>query len=199
MRAVNLLPRDEPRRDRKPPSTLALAGVISVVAVTAVFSAWFLMASAGVTERERQFQDAQAELRALPQPPPTPAGADALEGERDGRIAALGTALSARVAWDRLLRDLALVLPDDVWLSSLQAKAPAAPNPATPAAAPTGGFTISGRTYSHDGVARLLARLQVLPQLAAVELQKSARAEFAGRRVVEFTIVAGVRAPGSSS
>src|SRR5207247_10795231 len=34
-------------------------------------------------------------------------------------------------------------------------------------------FIMQGRTYSHDGVARLLSRLQVVPDLTNVQLQSS--------------------------
>ena len=38
-------------------------------------------------------------------------------------------------------------------------------------------FTIQGRTYSHDGVARLLSRLQVVPDLTNVQLISSTKSK----------------------
>ena len=87
------------------------------------------------------------------------------------------------------------MLPDDVWLSSLSAQAPTAG--AAPGAA--AGFTINGRTYSHDGVARLLARLAVVPQLTGVTLQHSTlTTSQTGRKVVEFAINATVKGAGAA-
>jgi Tfp pilus assembly protein PilN len=69
---------------------------------------------------------------------------------------------------------------------------------AASAAPSAAGFTINGRTYSHDGVARLLSRLAVVPHLAGVQLQHSALSTSeTGRKVVEFSINATVKAAGA--
>ena len=198
MRAVNLLPRDDPRggRTRKNDPVL-IGGVCAVVAATAIIAALFLTSSAGVADKQKRLDAAQAELDATPVPPPAPGGNSALEQDKSQRIAALSAALSTRLAWDRVLREISLVLPDDVWLSTLSAKAPAT---AAAPGAPAADFTINGQTYSHDGVARLLSRLALVPHLSGVQLKHSARAASeSGRSVVEFSIVASVKAPGVAS
>ena len=196
MRAVNLLPRDDGRQ-RKPKQNnpLLVGGVAGTILVSAILAAAFLTASGGVADNQKRRDAAQAELAATPVPPPTTPGTTQLDQEKSSRIAALSAALSGRLAWDRVLREVSLVLPDDVWLTSLSAQAP------TAAASPTAsaGFTINGRTYSHDGVARLLARLAVVPHLSNVQLQHSALATSeTGRKVVEFSINATVKAAGSA-
>src|SRR5207237_2498430 len=103
-----------------------------------------------------------AELAAIPTPPAGPSPQEQqLVGDHDARLTALTAALANRVAWDRILRQFSLVLPNDVWLSDLHVKAPVSSSaPATPApvtgpgAPPSDGFRISGFAYSHDGVAR---------------------------------------------
>jgi len=42
-------------------------------------------------------------------------------------VTALSAALTSRVAWDRVFREFSLVLPDDVWLTTLSAKSPISP------------------------------------------------------------------------
>jgi hypothetical protein len=59
-------------------------------------------------------------------------------------------------------------------------------------------FTIQGRTYSHDGVARLLSRLQLLPDLTNVQLISSTRSVIGKQPVVDFTIAADIAAAGGS-
>jgi len=109
-------------------------------------------------------------------------------------IGALSAALSGRLAWDRVLREVSLVLPDDVWLTSLSATAPS-----TASGTSSAGFSINGRTYSHDGVARLLARLSVVPHLSNIQLQHSTIAvSDSGRQLVEFSLNATVKAAGSA-
>jgi hypothetical protein len=61
------------------------------------------------------------------------------------------------------------------------------------------GFSIEGYTYSHDGVARLLTRLAVVPDLQQVQLVSSEQAELGNRTIIHFKILANVRAPGASS
>ena len=124
---------------------------------------------------------------------------DALAAEKGARVGALSAALGGRVAWDRVLRQVSLVLPEDVWLTSLAASAAAAPAPdATQAAAAGSGFTLTGATYSQNGVARFLSRLAVIPDLANVRLQSSQSQLVNERELVQFTILADVRAPGSA-
>jgi Tfp pilus assembly protein PilN len=193
MRAVNLLPRDDARSKSRQTNPVVLGGVIAGVAATAIIAAAFLTVSAGVADKQERLDAAHAELDATPVPPPADTSAATLQQEKDQRVVALSTALAKRVAWDRILRELSLVLPEDVWLSTLSAKAP------SEAADAPAGFTITGKTYSHDGVARLLARLAVVPHLSAVQLQHSSvTPSEAGRPVVEFSIQALVKAPGAA-
>ena len=191
MRAVNLLPRDDARSKSRQTNPVVLGGVIAGVAATAIIAAVFLTVSTGVADKQERLDAAQAELDATPLPPPADTSAATLQQERSQRVVALSTALGKRVAWDRILRELSLVLPEDVWLSTLSAKAP------SEAADAPAGFTITGKTYSHDGVARLLARLAVVPHLSAIQLQHSSMTPSkAGRPVVEFSIQALIKAPG---
>jgi Tfp pilus assembly protein PilN len=201
MRAVNLLPRKDGRERQHKPNVAALGGVVAAVAVTALLAMLFLNASAGVTERQDEVDGLRAELAAMPTPEPRDTSGDGLEAEKAGRVGAVAAALGSRVAWDRVLREISLVTPDDVWFTTLQASAPAAPTAVAPApdAAVGGGFSISGRTYSHDAVARLLARLALVPDLEQVKLEKSVLGKTDGRTVVEFTIAAAVRGRGATS
>ena len=195
MRAVNLLPRDDFRGSSRQTNPLVLIGVVGAVAATAILAAFFLMVSAGVADKQAQLDAAQTELDATPVPPPADTSNATLEQEKGARVVALSTALVTRIAWDRVLREISLVLPEDVWLTTLAAKAP---GPAA-VAAPTAGFTITGKTYSHNGVARLLARLAVVPQLSTVQMQHSTRGTSeSGRPVVEFSIQAVVKGPGAA-
>jgi Tfp pilus assembly protein PilN len=195
MRAVNLLPRDDPRARSRQTNPVVLGGVVAAVAATAILAAVFLTVSTGVADKQSRLDAVQAELDATPVPPPADTSTSTLEQEKSQRVVALSTALSKRLAWDRVLREISLVLPDDVWLSTLSAKAPADPTAETT----TAGFTLTGKTYSHDGVARLLTRLNVVPHLTAVQLQSSTLAPSeAGRPVVEFSIQAAVKASGAA-
>jgi Tfp pilus assembly protein PilN len=196
MRAVNLLPRDSGQRTIKKESLPALVGACTALLVLAVLGAMFMMGSGKIASQQRKLDDLNRQFQALPPPPPGPSAAQQqLAGEQSARVSALTSALSSRVSWDRVFREFSLILPEDVWLTSLSAKSPI--SPATNASS-TGGstvpsmFTLQGRTYSHDGVARLLSRLQLVPDLTNVQLISSTRSKVGNQPVVEFTIAADI-------
>ena len=126
-----------------------------------------------------------------------------LKTEHDARVTALSAALTRRIAWDRILREISLVLPNDVWLRTMSATSPTPASGTAPAATPPGLpptlMTIEGSTYSHDAVARLITRLSVIPDLKNVWLTKSELGVVAGRPIVSFTILADVRQSGATS
>lgn len=204
MRAVNLLPRDAGQKATNLPSTPVLVGICAGLLVVAGLGGDFMLQSGKVAKEQQQLDALQARVRALPPAPagPTPAQTQ-LASEHSARVSALTAALTNRVSWDRVFRELSLVLPDDVWLTTLTAHAPVSPASSAGSAAAAGGapseFTISGYTYSQDGVARLLSRLQVIPDLERVTLVSSTLALVGDQEVVQFQIVADIRTSGSAS
>src|SRR5439155_25061316 len=117
-------------------------------------------------------------------PPPT------IVGQEAAWLSAVSSTLSQRIAWDRVLREVSLVMPDDVTLSSLTMTAPT-PVGAIPgaAAAPAQGFVIDGSAFSYPSVARLLSRLGLVPDLSAVTLTNSS----SDKGGVAFSITATVK------
>ena len=185
MRAVNLLPRDVERARGEGSRTplLVAAGAAAAVTAAAVVLA---MSAAGAADDRRAELAAVEEAIALVPGAGAPVASQAIVvQERTDRVAALAAALSTRIPFDRLLREISLVLPEDAWMTGLMASAPAssAPTTATPGGTPpaavttTQGVTIQGATYSHQSVARVLARLSVIPSLENVRLTASARVE----------------------
>jgi Tfp pilus assembly protein PilN len=205
MRAVNLLPRDERAKRTPAENAPVYVGLGLLVVLSVTLSVMFLGASASVKDKQNALGDARRQLAELPPLPKAQTAIEAgLADEQKARVAAVTSALSRRVSWDRVLREFATVLPDDVWLTSLQAKAPSSPASAAPAPTPAPGtaptgFTITGYTYSQDGVARLLSRLNVLPDLHNVQLQTSSLTKVGLQDVVQFTILADVSPPGAAS
>jgi hypothetical protein len=197
MRAVNLLPKDE-GRTRRQPGAVSLTAVLGAVLLTSVLCGWFLMASSGVSGKQGELDARRAELAAIPPPTAPDTSQSTLVAEKDARLNLLGQALSKRIAWDRVLREISLVIPDDVWLETMNTSGPdevaaAAPPPGQAPTTPSGSFAITGYTYSHDGVARLLARLAVIPHLENVKLGSSAIDSDGPRPIVKFNITAGLR------
>jgi len=210
MRAVNLLPRQQIEQKRERPNTVVFIAGIGGAAVVLVLVAGFLLANRSVDRQRQALSTARAVLAATPDhhvSAQTNAFRSAILSQREQRTLALAAAIGKRVAWDRILRRMTLVLPNDVWLTNVTGSVPlqpaAAPATATTTssalpAAPT-ALTIEGATYSQAGVARLLARLQVLPDLKNVQLQTSQAAVIGSQRVINFTIVSDIRKGGGAS
>ena len=201
MRAINLLPRDEVKRSFEAKRGVAFGAAGGAALVTVLLAAAMISAGGATSEQQARIDSLNAELAALPEPPTDGAPAvtdDTLVAEKSARITALSTALGSRVAWDRILRQISQVLPRDVWLTSLASAAvPTTPTGVPGEAAP--GVVLSGSTYSQDGVARVLARFAVAPELTNVRLQSSTVQPVGSRRIVQFTIMADLRTAGSSS
>ena len=202
MRAINLLPRDNERRGPQKTQWIVLVPVVVAVLMTALLSVMFLSASGKAKDKQAELSQLQDELRLIPTPDASRVKTQqALAADKQARVTALSGALSRRVAWDRVFRELSLVLPDDVWLATISAKAPV-PSSSAAVPAPVGTtvaatqFTIDGYTYSHAAVARLLSRLSVVPDLVNVQLQQSALSKIGNAQAVHFVIAADVRRPG---
>jgi hypothetical protein len=206
MRAVNLLPRQHVEQKRERPNAVAIGAAIGGAAVLLVLVAGFLLANRSVDRQRQALTDARAMLAATPAhevSAKTQAFRATLLSQREQRSLALAAAIGKRVAWDRILRRVALVMPGDVWLQSLTGSVPlesglptATPTAATtPSALPPlpTALTIQGYTYSQDGVARLLERLAVVPDLDNVQLQTSQTQKIGNQTVISFTIVSDIK------
>jgi Tfp pilus assembly protein PilN len=199
MRAFNLLPREEARAvsEGGAPSPLpyvlvALTGVLVFAALAAVY----LMAGTDVTKKKGQVEDLRAELASYQAQQKGPSVDDksaALANERLGRTAALSSALTKRLAWDRVLREIALVVPTSVTLGQIQGSSPTAGAAATNAdGSSVTNLTISGSTVSQADVALFMTRLSVIRELSAVQLKESGQSP-ADPSKVAFTVTATLR------
>jgi Tfp pilus assembly protein PilN len=203
MRAVNLLPRQQVQQRRESPNTVVLVAALGAAAVVLALVGGVLLVSRSVDRQRQALSTARAVLAATPAhhvSAKTTAFRTAVLDQRQQRSLALAAALGKRVAWDRILRRFALVLPNDVWLTSLTGTVPldatsTAAVATTPSALPPvpTALNIQGYTYTQEGVARLLERLSVLPDLKNVQLQNSQSATLNGQTVINFTIVSDIR------
>ena len=198
MRAFNLLPREEVRAAGEgAPSPLpyilvALTGVL----VFAALAAFYLMAGTDVTKKKGEVEDLRAELAAYQAASKGPSVEDksaALAAERLGRTSALSSALIKRLAWDRVLREIALVVPNEVTLAQIQGTSPTAGGAATNAdGSAITNLTIVGTTTSQASVAEFMSRLASIRELSAVQLKEAGESPTDATQV-SFTITGTLR------
>lgn len=200
MRAINLLPRDAVARKsfRDEDPAVVVGSAVGAVVILAL-AAGFLNVHSKVGHEQSKLDAARAQLAQLsnrhitipktskPVKQVTIVPVPAVTAEEQPRLDAVSSAMAQRISWDRILREFSQVLPSDVSITTLQLSAPAAPVPGQTAT--SSGLSISGSTYSHDGVARFLSRLELIPDLQSVTLSNSN----ASGGNVQFNITAGIK------
>jgi Tfp pilus assembly protein PilN len=120
MRAVNLIPPDERRGDNAPLRT----GVFTYVLVGGL--ALMLLGIIAVALTSKQISDREAETQSLEQElDQATAHAQSLQAfanfraVQETRAATVSSLAQSRFDWQRVLHELSLILPGDVWLQSL--------------------------------------------------------------------------------
>ena len=197
-RAVNLLPPDLAPQKKSAVGPAEIGVGVAAVAVLAGLFILYNGASGEVDEATQRLDTVVAEQEALAQ------SAQELEasvgvgsvtspliGEEGERASALSNALQTRTAWDRVLRNITVVMPAETWLRGLGGT-----STTSDVALSAGGaelvstLTLTGFSISRDGVAKLLSRMEAIPELATVQLLAATQTTLRGESVVEFSITA---------
>ena len=213
MHAVNLLPRQlaaAPER-RLPP--LALVGAAAVPVIAMIFVAiGYSSAHSTVASQQAKFAALQSQIAALggattaAEKPVTDTATvtqlNSLISERTARRAELDIILSQELPWDSMIRDVARILPDDVWLTALTLQSPVSFETAKPSADPSSStannMTIAGYGMSEKSIALLLMRLRLLPTLSNVTLGTTTSSTVGAKAVVQFSVSAAIQAPAGA-
>ena len=125
---------------------------------------------------------------------------DALLSEQSARATALSYAISRRTAWDRTLREVAVVMPSDAWLTTFAGLSSTDAGVAGPAPADAvSTLTLTGFSLSREGVAKLITRLETLPGVSSVQLLAATTTELVNEEVVEFSITATLKPSGGAT
>ena len=182
MRPVNLIPPEQRRGDRAPTRTGslpyvilgALVAVLAGVAATVVTGNQISDRKSQIATLESQQADAQARAEAL-QPYADLAG---LATTRSTTVTSLA---QSRFDWDRVLRELALVIPDDVWLTQLagtvspEVQLTDGPDVQLRDEAPGPALEIIGCAASHESVASFLQSLRDIDGVTRVAIASDSR------------------------
>jgi Tfp pilus assembly protein PilN len=205
MRAVNLLPKDsgQAKSIRNEDPAVVIGSAVGLVVLIAL-SLGFFVAHSSASSAQAKLSAARIELGKLslvkrphykvPKLTRPIIPIPAVTGQETALMQAVSGALSTRIAWDRILREFSLVIPDDVTITTMSLTAPDE-TPQLPGATPTAatptGLVLMGTAYSHDSVARLMSRMMLIPDLSDVTLASSTAMPNGGG--VQFNIAAAVK------
>jgi len=120
MRPVNLIPTDERPGHRKPLRGGPLAYVVlAALAAVLIGVTALVVTNSQISDREGDIASLEAEKATVE------ARAQALDAYtqfhlvQEQRLATITSLADSRFDWERVMRELALILPDDVWLTNL--------------------------------------------------------------------------------
>jgi Tfp pilus assembly protein PilN len=207
MRPVNLIPPEDRRGDHAPLRAGSLSYVVvgAFVAVLVAVLA-LVMTSNSITDHENEIarlevaRDAAAQRAQALAPY---AEFASLQEQREQTIASLA---QSRFDWERVLRELALVIPADVTLTSLEAASAGAEgaDASSPEAAGPPSLLMSGCGVDQRAVAEFVAALEDVDGVTRVGLESSAEggengaAAAAGAASDESQACASQKAPAFS-
>jgi Tfp pilus assembly protein PilN len=183
MRAVNLIPPEHQRgrsAARTGPLSFVLIGVLVAmlagVTLMVMTSKQISDRKAEVTQLEQQRDAAQARVDAL-----RPFAEFASMQEL--RTATVTSLAQSRFDWERVMRELTLVLPDDVWLVQLEGtvssdvQLDSGADISIRGSVPGPALELVGCTVSQEAVGRLVAALQDIDGVTRVAVFKAERPE----------------------
>ncbi|HXV04743.1 MAG TPA: PilN domain-containing protein [Solirubrobacterales bacterium] len=181
MRPVNLIPAEE-RRDGHGPMRTGPVPYLLVGALVAVLAGVTALVVIGnqISDRKSEVaklerEDAVAGARAQ-----RLAGYTQFRGLREKRVQTVTSLADSRFDWERVMRELSLVLPHDVWLTSLEASA--APGSEGGGSGGSGSLsgsikgpslTIAGCATGHEAVAGFVTALKEIAGVTRVGVESS--------------------------
>ncbi|HEX4805031.1 MAG TPA: hypothetical protein VFU94_03940 [Conexibacter sp.] len=182
MRAVNLIPGDAAGGGR---GGLGVAALLGGLAVLLAFVTVHVLIGNQIADRQSELTSAQRQLATVQ------AQADATRPYREfaslakARVETIRQLGTARFDWHRAFADLSVVIPSDVWLTSLTGTVTTGVNVAggggggpadgLRAAIPNPAITMTGCTVDHDSVVRLISHLRLMHDVQRVALASSSK------------------------
>jgi Tfp pilus assembly protein PilN len=184
MRPVNLIPKEERTGARRP----LRGGPIAYIVLGGLLAAFAAVTVLVVTNN--QISDSKAEISRLNV---EIAGAEARASESaaytqfhqlaDQRATTVANLADSRFDWERVMRELSLILPDDIWLTGLTASVK--PGLADSSASglrdaiPGPALQMNGCGIGQESVARFVSSLKEIEGVTRVGVQSSALADSA--------------------
>jgi Tfp pilus assembly protein PilN len=183
MKAVNLVPSEQ----RKARATGERSGgayvAVGVLGVLLVMALLFVLTTNQVNDSTSKAEAARVQADALEAQAKQLGSFTNFSAIKEQRLVSVMTTAQTRFDWERMLRELSRVMPEDSWLQTADASAAGddpesspSPSSTTTTAEPVGPTAnLTGCTPKQTDVARLLVRLRQMYRVSEVTLNASAR------------------------
>jgi Tfp pilus assembly protein PilN len=179
MRPVNLLPPDLREGARAPMRTGPLPYIV-VGALVAVLAGVALLITTGnqVSERKSEVAQLKREDAAATQEAKRLAAYTQFQALHEQRLTTIASLADSRFDWERVMRELSLVLPHDVWLTELSASASPESSSGEGGgnlrkAVPGPAMELQGCATGQDSVAGFVAALKDIDGVTRVGVESS--------------------------
>jgi Tfp pilus assembly protein PilN len=197
MRAVNLIPSDQQRgaggaAGKSGGGAYILLGALALMVVLA---AAYVVSGKSVTDKKTQLADVTRQAEAAEAKAAALTSYTKFQSIRAKRVDTVSQLAASRFDWAHALREVARVLPENAWLTTLTATTSTSVNVGTGAGALRGALNVpaiqvQGCTTSQSSVAKLIARLRLIDGVQRVTLEDSTKGQ-------ETSGSAGDSAPGA--
>jgi hypothetical protein len=183
MRPVNLIPQEQRRRVREESTGKGAYAALAVLGMLLALVVAYVLTSNQVTERKNETAAVSAEADRLEAKAAKQANYTDFSEIAATRLVAVAGVAESRFDWERLMREVSLLMPQGSWLQTTEASVSGDPTATTttptatdPLAAPASpAATFVGCTPRQSDVAGMMVRLRQMHRVADVELNESTR------------------------
>jgi Tfp pilus assembly protein PilN len=186
MRPVNLIPLEDRRGDNAPLRTGPLAYILLGALVLALAGmSMLVLTNNQISDRTGELAQAKREDAAAKARAESLASYSQFSALHEQRLQTISSLADSRFDWERVMRELALILPRDVWLVSLDAAAGSEAGGSSSSGA--GGslsgaisgpsLSIAGCAAGHDAVAGFVTALKDIDGVTRVGVESSELAD----------------------
>jgi Tfp pilus assembly protein PilN len=191
VRPVNLIPSDQRRAKPTGKASGAAYAIVGVLAVFLVMAVAYVLTSNKVNENQTMAAEAQQEADALEAQAAALGSFTNFASIKDQRLASVVTTAQTRFDWERLMREVSMIMPEGSWLKTTSASVLGEASPTGETAAPTAGAALNptatfvGCTRKQSEVATLMVRMGQLYRATDVKLNQSAQETADGEASIE--------------
>lgn len=182
MRPVNLIPPEQRRGERAPLRTGSTSyALVSALAVVLAAVTALVLTDNQIADRESEKASLEARQAAVEQKARDLAPYAQFASMQETRRQTVSSLAESRFDWERVLRELAIVLPSDIWLVQLagtvtpEVQLENSPGTTSRASVPGPALELVGCGATQESVARFVAALEDIDGVTRVGVDESKR------------------------